>query len=254
MNSFEGKVALVTGGSSGMGRATSLAFGAAGASVLVADIAVEGGEETADLVRRAGGVAEFVRTDVSQSDDVERAVAAAVSSFGGLDSAVNCAAIEIESSPLVDCEESVFDRLVAVNLKSVFLSMKHELRVMLDQGRGAAIVNIASTSSFRPQEEQAVYTATKHGVLGLTRTAAIENGRHGIRVNAICPGPIDTPMLREAMRKKGRKMEDVVDRLSLVGRFGDPSEIAKAALWLCSDDSSFTLGHALAVDGGYLAR
>ncbi len=254
MNSFEGKVALVTGGSGGMGRATSLAFAAAGASVLVADIAVQGGEETADLIRRAGGVAEFVRTDVSQSENVERAVATAVSSFGGLDSAVNCAAIEIESSPLVDCQESVFDRLVAVNLKSVFLSLKHELRVMLDQGRGGAIVNIASTSSFRPQEEQAVYTATKHGVLGLTRTAAIENGRHGIRVNAICPGPIDTPMLREAMRKKGRKVEDVVDRLSLVGRFGDPSEIAKAALWLCSDDSSFTLGHALAVDGGYLAR
>jgi NAD(P)-dependent dehydrogenase (short-subunit alcohol dehydrogenase family) len=254
MSSFDGTVALVTGGASGMGRATAVAFGAAGASVVVADINVQGGEETVDLVRVEGGTAEFVRTDVSQSDDVARAVGTAVSSFGGLDSAVNCAAIEIESSPLVDCEESVFDRLVAVNLKSMFLSLKHELRAMLDQGRGGAIVNIASTNSFRPQEQQAVYTATKHGVLGLTRVAAIENGRHGIRVNAICPGPIDTPMLREAMRKKGRRVEDVVDRLSLIGRFGQPSEIAKAALWLCSDDSSFTLGHALAVDGCYLAR
>jgi NAD(P)-dependent dehydrogenase (short-subunit alcohol dehydrogenase family) len=251
---FAGKVALVTGGAGGMGRATSLAFGLAGASVVVSDIVDDGGQETADLVVEAGGKAEFVRTDVAVALDVEKAVQTAVSGFGGLDCAANCAAIEIEDSPLVDCEEDKFDRLVAVNLKSMFLCLKYELRAMLDGGRGGAIVNIASTNSFRPQEEQAVYTATKHGVLGLTKVAAIENARHGIRVNAICPGPIDTPMLQNAMRKKGRNPEDVVDRLSLLGRFGKPDEIANAVLWLSSDASSFTVGHALAVDGGYLAR
>lgn len=254
MTTFAGKAALVTGGSSGMGRATSVAFGQAGASVVVADIAVEGGQETVELIRSVGGTAQFVTTDVARAEDVEAAVQTAASSFGGLDCAVNCAAIEIETSPLVDCDEATFDRLVAVNLKSIFLSLKYELRAMLDGGHGGAIVNIASTNSFRPQEEQAVYTATKHGVLGLTKVAAIENARHGIRVNAICPGPIDTPMLRDSMAKKGREPADVVDRLSLLGRFGDPSEIANAALWLCSDASSFTVGHALAVDGGYLAR
>src|SRR5204863_9589782 len=137
---------------------------------------------------------------------------------------------------------------------SIFLGLKFEIRQMLAQGGGGAIVNIASTNSFRPQPHQSVYTATKHGVLGMTRNAAIDYAGDGIRINAICPGSIDTPMLRDAMQQRGRQEADVVARLSLVGRFGRTDEIAKAAMWLCSDDSSFTVGHALAVDGGYLAR
>ena len=251
---FEGKVALVTGAAGGMGRATALAFGAAGADVVVADISAEAGEETAELIRQAGGQAELVATDVADAASVESMVARAVSRFGGLDCAVNGAAIELETTRLADVADDVFDRLVAVNLRSIFLCMKHELRAMLVQGRGGAIVNIASTNSFRPQPHQSAYTATKHGVLGMTRNAAIDYGGDGIRINAICPGAIDTPMLRAAMERRNRDPEDVAARLSVLGRFGQPSEIAKAALWLCSDESSFTVGHALAVDGGYLAR
>ena len=254
MSDFTGKAMLVTGGSGGMGRAIALAFAAAGASVTVADIVVAGGEDTVDLVRKAGGTAQFVHTDVADGDSVAAMVAAAVSAYGRLDAAVNAAAIEGESGPLAEVDDAVFDKLIAVNLRSVFLCMKHEIKAMLAGGTGGAIVNIASTNSFRPQPHQAAYTATKHGVIGLTKAAAIDYAPLGIRVNAICPGAIDTPMLRNAIERRGGDEADVVKRLSLVGRFGQPSEIAKAALWLCSDDSSFTVGHALAVDGGYLAR
>jgi len=167
---------------------------------------------------------------------------------------VNAAAIELEADRLADIDEATFDRLVAVNLKSIFLCLKYEIRQMLAQGDGGAVVNIASTNSFRPQPHQSVYTATKHGVIGMTRNAAIDYAGDGIRINAICPGSIDTPMLRAAIDRRGRDPEEVANRLSLIGRFGTVDEIAKAALWLCSDESSFTMGHALAVDGGYLAR
>jgi len=250
---FTGKVALVTGAASGMGRATALAFAAAGARVVAADVAVAGGEQTAKLIEQAGGEASFVRTDVSQTADVEAAVAAAVNAYGGLDCAANVAAIETETTLLADCEESTFDRLAAVNLKSIFLCLKYEIRAMLQRG-GGAIVNIASTNSFRPLPKQAVYTATKHGVVGLTKTAAIEYAGSGIRVNAVAPGAIDTPMLRGAIAARGSDEAEVLRRLSLTGRFGSPDEIANAVLWLCSDEASYTVGHVLAVDGGYLAR
>jgi NAD(P)-dependent dehydrogenase (short-subunit alcohol dehydrogenase family) len=251
---FQDRVALVSGGASGMGRATAQAFAAAGASVLVADVNRQGGEETVASITRAGRRAEFVETDVADAEAVEAMVRAAVDAFGGLHCAVNAAAIELERDRLADLDEAIFDRLVAVNLKSIFLCLKFEIRQMLAQGGGGAIVNIASTNSFRPQPHQSVYTATKHGVLGITRNAAIDYAGDGIRINAICPGSIDTPMLRDAMQRRGRDPEEVAGRLSLIGRFGTVEEIAKAALWLCSDDSSFTIGHALAVDGGYLAR
>lgn len=251
---FEGQVALVTGAAGGMGRAIADAFAGAGAAVTVGDINEQGGRETVEDIVAGGGRATFVPTDVASAAAVERLVAAAVNEFGGLDCAVNAAAIENEMVPLAETEEADFDRIIAVNLKSVFLCMKYELRAMLAQGHGGAIVNIASTNSFRPQTNQAAYTASKHGVLGITRAAAIDYAGEGIRINAICPGTIDTPMLRDAMARRGRDPEDVIRRLSLIGRFGTPHEIAKAALWLCSDDASFTMGHALAVDGGYLAR
>ncbi len=250
---FTGKVALVTGGASGMGRATAQAFAVAGAKVVVADVAEDSGAETVALIEKDGGEAAFVRTDVAQAADVEAAVQTARTRFGGLDCAANCAAIETETTLLADCAEDTFDRLVAVNLKSIFLSMKYEIRAMLQRG-GGAIVNIASTNSFRPLPKQAVYTATKHGVVGMTKTAAIEYAGSGIRVNAVAPGAIDTPMLRGAMAARGSPESAVLDRLSLIGRFGSPQEIANAVLWLCSDSASYTMGHVLSVDGGYLAR
>ena len=237
-----------------MGRAVAVAFGQAGANVVVGDIAAEGGEETVRLMRDEGATADFVLTDVADATSVERLVGHAVEHFGGVDCAVNGAAIELETTKLADVDDDAFDRLVAVNLRSVFLCMKHEIRAMLSAGPGGAIVNIASTNSFRPQPNQSVYTATKHGVLGLTKNAAIDYAGDGIRINAICPGAIDTPMLRGAIERRGRDPQEVAGRLSLIGRFGAVSEIAAAALWLCSDESSFTVGHALAVDGGYLAR
>jgi NAD(P)-dependent dehydrogenase (short-subunit alcohol dehydrogenase family) len=251
---FQDRVAVVTGAAGGMGRAIAQAFAAAGGSVLVADVNEEGGNETVASITKEGGRSQFVRTDVSEAKGVEAMVAAAVTAFGALHYAVNAAAIELEADRLGDIEEATFDRLVAVNLKSIFLCLKYEIRQMLAQGDGGAIVNIASTNSFRPQPHQSVYTATKHGVVGMTRNAAIDYARDGIRINAICPGSIDTPMLRAAIDRRGRDPQEVANRLSLIGRFGTVDEIAKAALWLCSDDSSFTMGHALAVDGGYLAR
>ena len=250
---FTGKVALVTGAAGGMGRATAQAFAAASAKVVAADIAADEGEQTAKLIRGNGGEAVFVRTDVSDAADVEAAVATAVNEYGGLDCAANMAAIETETTFLADCEEATFDRLVAVNLRSIFLCLKYEIRAMLQRG-GGSIVNIASTNSFRPLPKQAVYTATKHGVIGLTKTAAIEYAGKGIRVNAVAPGAIDTPMLRGAIAARGSDEAEVISRLSLVGRFGDPTEIANAVLWLCSDRSTYTIGHTLAVDGGYLVR
>ncbi|HEX6358742.1 glucose 1-dehydrogenase [Actinophytocola sp.] len=253
MMDFSGTVALVTGAGSGMGRATALAFASAGAKVVVGDVDDAGGTRTVEDIESAGGTASYVHVDVSRDAEVAALVAHAADTYGGLDHAVNCAAIEIETAALPDCPEETFDRVVAVNLKGVFLCLRHEIAQMRRGGRGA-IVNIASVNAFRPQPHQPVYTATKHAVLGLTRSAAIDHAAEGIRVNAICPGGIDTPMLRNSMARKGRDPDEVASRLSLANRFGAPEEIAKAALWLCSDDSAYTFGHALAVDGGYLAR
>ena len=252
--SFDGEVAFVTGAGGGMGRAISIAFAEAGAIVVLADIDVEQGRQSERLARAVGGDAVFVATDVSDAEQVAAAVAVAVDRYGRLDCAVNAAAIENESVPLHECGDDAFDRMQRINLRGVFLSMKHELRALLAGGGGGAIVNIASTNSVRPQPNQPAYTASKHGVLGLTRSAAIDYAARGIRINAICPGGIDTPMLRSAIERRGRDAGDVARRLSLNGRFGRPEEIAAAALWLCSDGASYTLGHALAVDAGYLAR
>jgi NAD(P)-dependent dehydrogenase (short-subunit alcohol dehydrogenase family) len=249
MARFDGRVALVTGAASGMGRAIAAAFAAD-----VADVAVEGGEQIAAEIADKGGRAVFCRTDVSDGAHVRAAVDTAVREFGGLDHGVNAAAIENETQPLADCEEETYDRMLAVNLRSVFLCMKYEIQAMRAQGRGGTVVNIASTNSFRPQPHQAAYTASKHGVLGLTRAGAVDHAADGIRINAVCPGAIETPMLMGAIAARGRDPQEVAGRLSLFGRFGSPDEIARAVLWLSSEDSSFTTGHALAVDGGYLAR
>lgn len=256
---FTGEVALVTGAAGGMGRAIALAFGRAGATVVLGDIDEEGGRATERAVRSDGGNATFAACDISDPAAVADLVRLASSSGAALRAAVNAAAIENETAPLHECDDDAFDRMQTINVRGTFSCMKHELAAMLtnepdaDGGRGS-IVNIASTNAVRPQGDQPAYTASKHAVLGLTRSAAVDYARHGIRVNAICPGAIDTPMLRSAMKRRGRDPLDVAHRLSLFGRFGTPEEIASAALWLCSDASSFTTGHALAVDAGYLAR
>lgn len=250
---LDGLVAIVTGAGGGMGRAIARRFAAEGASLVLADVDVEGGQRAAEDAGAAGGGAVFVETDVSSAPAVEAMVATAVDRFGTLDCAVNAAAIEFERGPLADCSDDDFDRMLRVNLRSVFLCMKHEIRAMLGAGVPGRIVNIASTNSFRPQPNQPAYTASKHGVLGLTRSAAMDYAPLGIRINAICPGAIDTPMLRTAIANRHRDPEDVATRLSPLKRFGRPDEIAEAALWLCSDASSFVVGHGLAVDGGYLA-
>ena len=253
MSNFTGKSVIVTGGSGGMGMTTAQAFAEAGARVVVGDISDAGGT-VADDICAAGGTAVFQHVDVADAASTEALVQRAITEFGTLDCAVNMAAIEGETERLADLDVFTFDRIIAINLRSIFLSMKYEIRAMVRGGKGGAIVNIGSTNSFRPQPHQSAYTASKHGVIGLTRSAAIDYAGDGIRINAICPGAIDTPMLRNAMEQRGRDVADVVSRLSLIGRLGRTDEIAKAAMWLCSDESTFTVGHALAVDGGYLAR
>lgn len=250
---FHGEVAFVTGASGGMGQAIANAFAAAGASVVAADVDDDAGQALVAAIVERGGDATYVRCDVADESSVQAAVSAALSSYGHLDCAVNAAAIENEMVPLHECTLDGFERMQAVNLRGVFLSMKYELQAMLPSGRGA-IVNIASTNAVRPQNNQPAYTASKHGVLGLTRSAAIDYAAQGIRINAILPGSIDTPMLRGAMERRGRNIDETVGKLSLIGRFGRPDEIAAAALWLCAENSSFVVGHPLAVDAGYLAR
>ena len=248
---FTGRTALVTGATGGMGRAISRALIDAGARLVAADLDSDAGAALVDDL----GVGEsivFVPTDITDSSSVERLVTTAVERFGRLDVAVNAAAIEFETVPLADCSEDDFERMMRVNTTGLFSCMKHEIRAILAHGDGGSIVNIASTNSFRPQHAQPAYTASKHAVLGLTRSAALDYAPDGIRVNAICPGAIDTPMLHAAMERRGRSAGEVAGRLSPLGRFGRPDEIAAAAMWLCSDASSFTTGHALAVDGGML--
>lgn len=250
---YRGKAGLVTGAGSGLGRAMAEAFAAAGAAVLVTDIDGAGAEQTVANILRAGGKAECQRVDVARAADVASMVESTVSRFGSLDFAINNAGIEIESTPLSECPDEVFDRIMAVNVRGVFLCLKHELRQMLKQGQGA-IVNLCSINSYRPQPHHSVYTASKHAVLGFTRNAAIEAAAGGVRINAIAPGAIVTPMLERSLKQLPVPVEQIMPMLSLVGRLGQPDEVAKAALWLCSEHASFTHGHVLAVDGGFLAR
>ena len=245
----EGKVALVTGGGSGIGRQACLVFAREGAQVVVCDVAVEGGEETVGQIEQAGGQATFIRADVAQAAEVEALVAKTVETYGRLDCAYNNAGIAGRTARVADDSEQNWERILAINLKGVWLCLKYEIAHMLTQG-GGAIVNTASDAGLIGLRRAGAYVASKHGVVGLTRTAALEYAKANIRVNAVCPGPIDTPMLREAS-------ERVIDAMATAqpnGRLGQPREIAEAAVWLCSDAASFVTGHPMPVDGGYLAQ
>ncbi len=249
--SYAGKAVLVTGGAGGIGRAAALAFARAGARVAVSDVNAAGGEETVGLITQAGGEAIFVKADVSREAEVEALVAKTVAAFGRLDCAFNNAGIEEESKPLADCDEALFDRIMAVNVKGAWLCMKHEIRQMLKQG-GGAIVNTASVAGLVGALLQPVYAASKHAVVGMTKTAAAEYGKAGIRINSVCPGVIRTPMLERAIEREPRREKNIV-KVHPIGRIGEADEIAGAVLWLGSEAASFVTGHQLAVDGGLTA-
>ncbi|HUO71349.1 MAG TPA: glucose 1-dehydrogenase [Solirubrobacteraceae bacterium] len=251
---LDGKVAIITGAAMGMGEATARVFAAAGAHVLVSDINPELGQATVERIESEGGSASFCQTDVSRGPDAEAMVRTAVERYGRLDCAVNNAAITPDTHPIAELDEQEFDRIIAVDLRGVALCLKYEIAQMLTQGGGGAIVNIGSVSSFRPQPDNAAYVAAKHGVIGLTKVASLENAPRGIRVNTVCPGAIDTPMVRGALETVGMTEAEFAPMISLFGRFGRPEEVAQASLWLCSEGSSYVTGAALAVDAGYTSR
>jgi len=249
---LEGKVALVTGGASGIGRATALALAREGAKVVLADVAVERCEDTVVKIEEAGGEVCCVETDVSQPDQVEALINATVETYGRLDCAFNNAGIEGEQATTADCTEENWDRVININLKGVWLGMKYEIQQMLKQG-GGAIVNMSSVAGLVGFPNAPAYVASKHGILGLTKTAALEYATEGIRVNAVCPGVIRTAMVERVTGGKP-EVEAQFAAMEPVGRMGKPEEVAEAVVWLCSDAASFVTGHPMVVDGGLVAR
>lgn len=246
--SFVGKVALVTGAANGIGRAAALAFAREGASVVVADVSEQGTQETARLIEGAGGRALAVRCDVSQAADVKAALDKTEEVFGRLDYAFNNAGVEQPIKPAADLTEEEWDRIVNIDLRGVFLCMKHEIPLMLKHGAGA-IVNTSSGAGVKGIAGQAAYCAAKYGVVGLSKAAALDYAKSNIRVNVVCPGIIETPMMD---RFSGGTPEgrDRVIAQEPIGRMGKPEEIAAAVLWLCSDAAAFVVGHAMVIDGG----
>jgi NAD(P)-dependent dehydrogenase (short-subunit alcohol dehydrogenase family) len=246
-HTLEGKVAIVTGGASGIGRAAALALARQGARLLVADVDTDGGQATVQAIIAAGGAATFVRTDVSSAAEVMAMVECAVATYGRLDCAFNNAGINDEHAPAADLDEALWDRTIAINLKGIWLCMKYEIPAML--ASGGAIVNAASVVGLTGRRETPAYVASKHGIIGLTKATALDYGKRGIRVNAVCPGTIRTAMY---VRRLGD--DPAVDaRLAAqtpLGRLGIPEDVAEAVVWLCSDASSFVTGHSLVIDGG----
>src|SRR2546427_5051787 len=249
---FRGQVALVTGASSGMGLATARAFAEAGAAVVLADINEEALRTATDELTSAGHQAIGVTCDVSDEAQVAAMVERAGASYGRLDMAFNNAGIQVPPSDAADETAENFDRVNAINLRGVWTCMKHELRHMRAQGSGA-IVNYSSLGGLVGLPSRAAYHASKHGVIGLTKSAALEYAPRGIRINAVCPGIIDTPMVAGMLVSQPEAMEELMKEQP-IGRLGRPEEIAAAVLWLCSPGASFVVGHALAVDGGYTVR
>ena len=249
---LEGKVSLVTGGASGIGRSTCLALAREGARVLACDVDEGAGEKLSREITDGGGEARFLRVDVTRETDVEAAVKTAVEGFGRLDCAVNNAGITGTGGMIHELSSGEFARVLGVNLSGVFLCLKHEIPVMQEQG-GGAIVNMASGAGLIAVPGLAHYCASKHAVLGLTKTAALENARTGVRVNAVCPGSIDTPLL-QATIGDNPTVEKMVLKSQPGGRLGTPEEIAESVVWLLSDRASFVTGHSMLVDGGQVAR
>src|SRR5881296_3876100 len=244
-----GKVAFVTGAGGGIGRATAMAFAREGASVVVADVSEKDNQRTARMIEEQGGRALAVRCDVTRAEDVKAALDKTVEAFGRLDFAFNNAGIEPRKpAPTAEYEEAEWNRIIDTNLRGVFLCMKHEIPLILKQG-GGAVVNTSSGVGIVGIKGSPAYTAAKHGVIGLTRAAALDYAAQNIRVNAVCPGYIDTPMMGRFTGGTPEGRAKVISE-EPIGRMGRPEEIANAVLWLCSDAASFVVGHAMVVDGG----
>lgn len=252
MAQMDGRVALVTGAGSGIGRATALAFAAEGAAVVVADLNDEGGESAAATIRGDGGRAVFVHTDVTDAESVGDMVDRALSTFGRLDHAFNNAGIEGTPAPLAECPTDNWDHTIAVNLTGVFFCLRAEIPAMLASG-GGSIVNCASIAGLNGFPALGSYVASKHGVNGLTKTAALELAPAGIRVNSVCPGAIDTEMVSRVAEEQPEMIEQTIAAHPL-GRLGRPEEIASTVLWLCSDAAGFVTGQNIAADGGYTTQ
>ncbi|MFO8011027.1 MAG: SDR family oxidoreductase [Dehalococcoidia bacterium] len=254
MKGLQDKVVIVTGGSQGIGRAAALQFAQEGAKVVVADVKVEAGQETVGMIVDAGGHALFVEADVSQEDKVQAMVRQTVETYGRLDCAFNNAGVEAQQAltPLIDSPVEEFDRLIAINLRGVFLCLKYEIPAMLQAG-GGAIVNTASVAGLVGFQLSAPYVASKHGVIGLTKAAALDYAAQNIRVNAVCPGVTRTPMV-DALIGGDEELESMIVGVHPMGRIADPEEVARTAVWFCSQEASFITGHALAVDGGLVAQ
>jgi NAD(P)-dependent dehydrogenase (short-subunit alcohol dehydrogenase family) len=253
MSGMEGRVALVTGAGSGIGRESAMRFSAKGASVVVADIDPAMGAETAALIEASGGAAYFIEVDVTAERNCSDLIAEIVRRFERLDFAHNNAGITSSGKLLDEYTSDAWGRTIDIDLKSVWLCMKYELAVMRQQGHGA-IVNTSSIAGLIGYLHSAPYTAAKHGVIGLTRSGAVDYGHLGIRVNAVCPGPVETPMLAQALEARGPGAADWYLRNTPMGRFARLSEVADAVVWLASDEASFITGQAIAVDGGWTAQ
>jgi len=248
---FEGKVVLVTGAASGIGRAAALAFAREEAKVVVSDIVIKGGKETVQMIKKAGGKASFVKADISLAQDVQALIRKTVETYGRLDCAFNNAGVEAPMGSLIDFSEEDFDRNIHINLKGTWLCLKYEIAQMVKQG-GGIIVNTASTAGLRGAPTIGAYGASKGGIIQLTYTAAIEYGKDGIRINAVCPGFIATPMLQRLVEHVTTQNQDQVNIGALVGAIpiGQPEDIAETAVWLCSDAARFINGHAIVANGG----
>jgi NAD(P)-dependent dehydrogenase (short-subunit alcohol dehydrogenase family) len=249
---FEDKVAMVTGAGDGIGRASALAFARAGAKVVVSDIAEQGGEETVRLIEGAGGEASFVRCDVSRAAEVEGLVERTLDLYGRLDAAHNNAGITTPQTLAADITEDEFDRTIGVNLKGVWLCMRSEIPAMLESG-GGAIVNTGSSAAVVGIPKFAAYTASKHGVAGLTRCAALDYAKQGIRINCVCPGATRTRLMIDAIEENPERGE-IINRTIPAGRMGEPEEVAELAVWLCSPRASFVIGVVVSADGGTVAQ
>lgn len=250
--SLKGKVAIVTGGAQGIGRATAMAFAEKNVKVIIADINKEKSIEAVSLIKAKGGEANFIQANIAYAPEVKNLIEETLSLYGRLDYCCNNAGVSGAFKPLTEYTEASFDEVMGINLKGVWLCMKYAIPAIIESG-GGAVVNIASSFAHAGAPEHYAYVASKHGVVGITKCAALEFVKQGVRVNCICPGGTDTPMIEECRRINPKIIKPILEKHP-IGRLADPIEIAKTVLWLCSEDASFVVGSVISVDGGLMAQ